>query len=67
MYESKAVTNTFGNAQRFMSRTATPLKQEPNTCTCIRPIFNEKKTTDHPNSITNKFPNAIHVILEIIL
>lgn len=43
MYESKAVTNTFGNAQRFMSRTATPLKQEPNTCTCIRPIFNEKK------------------------
>lgn len=43
MYESKGVTNTFGNAQRFMSRTATPLKQEPNTCTCIRPIFNEKK------------------------
>lgn len=31
------------------------------------PFSMKKKTTDHPNSITNKFPNAIHVILEIIL
>lgn len=64
MYESKVVTNTFGNAYKGLCP-GLPLLSNKNLIHVSDPFSMKKKTTDHPNSITNKFPNAI--ILEKIL
>lgn len=54
MYESKAVSNTFGNAHKGLCP-GLPLLSNKNLIGVSDPFSMKKKTTDHPNSIVNNY------------